>query len=154
MTSIRALLNSEGNVIMLYVTPEQIARERDALSKWWDTRWAEIHHQDKLVKSILADDAMVAKFGRRAGAVLVKHVRASREKEDPAALLAAMSTADRIRAEHGGDAAWATISTMDAIGKLLGDYTTRSAEISRAERRSEYWRWAVQAPSPPRQGHH
>src|SRR5258705_5919708 len=56
MAAIDALIkNTGGNVIMLYATPDQIEREREALSKWRNQEWDAIPRRFELAKALLDD---------------------------------------------------------------------------------------------------
>jgi hypothetical protein len=132
------LANRESN-IMVYATPDSIAQEREALSKWFDGEWSKIPRQTELVKALLTDcgDDALAKVA-------------------PAEALDITTRAHQLKAKHGRDAKfWATIAQGEEMAKVLGEHNDRSAQLDRLERRSSDLRFAI--PAPPVQhhsGHH
>lgn len=64
MINIAEITSSRDNVIMLYATPDHIAREREELEKWFEERWLAIPREYALAKAIFTnDDDALAKGG-------------------------------------------------------------------------------------------
>ncbi|OKO80150.1 hypothetical protein AC629_27860 [Bradyrhizobium sp. NAS80.1] len=135
----------EGNCIMLYTTPEAIARKRAAAEKQWRDDEAAIPRRYALAKAMLTErDDLTARHGRRLGAVLAKHAGSTIAKADPLDKIAAQRIVEEMRAEYGiATPALAKIVEMVASMKAQRAYWDALAEIDRIEKRSLYWRYSA-----------
>jgi len=137
MAAVNALIKNTGGAIMLYASSRDVALEREALSKWFDEKWAAIPRQTELVKALLTDG----------GDTLAKAA--------PAEALDITIRAHQLKAKHGRDAKfWAVIGQGEEMAKVLDDYNTRSAELDRLEKRSDLSFAVMPAPVPRHSGHH
>lgn len=125
-----------GGDIVLYVSPDDIVREREALSTWFGNEWAAIPRRHVLVKSMLAGggDAEIL------------------EKAAPSERTAAVLLAHKLRAEHGDHAAsWASVNMGQEMATALDEYLARAAKIDRLARRS--MRFCCDPYAAPGHGH-
>jgi len=88
MMAINALI--KGANIVIFATPDDIEREREALQRWRDEEWDEIPRRYNLAKALLAGDRDAL---RKAADLLAKAT--------PAERLDAQIIADSLKAEYG-----------------------------------------------------
>lgn len=147
MTDIAALLESTGNIIMLFATPETIERERERAHKLLDVEFdLLIPRKFALAKALLTDGR--DELAKAAADDLVG-------KADATELADARAAIRDIEARVGlVTPALAAAEEVRAKIKALQDFTTRYAALNALERRSDLRFAHAPRPVPPRQGHH